>query len=75
LAGNAFKKVYFDPSLGRQTSMYVPAEDMVVPYGASSLQTAERVTHLMRKTKNDLKKLQVAGFYRDVDLGEPVTAV
>jgi hypothetical protein len=71
LAGNAFKKVYFDPSLERQVAMYVPAEDMVVPYGASNLETAERVTHVMRKTKNELHKLQVAGFYRDVDLGEP----
>ena len=71
LAGNAFKKVYYDPSLERQVSMYIPAEDLVVPYGASSLETAERVTHVMRKTKNDLRKLQVAGFYRDVDLGEP----
>ena len=71
LAGNAFKKVYYDPSLQRQVSMYVPAEDIVVPYGASSLETAERVTHVMRKTKNELRKLQVAGFYRDVDLGDP----
>ena len=71
LAGNAFKKVYFDPSLERQVSIYVPAEDVVVPYGASNLETAERVTHVMRKTPNDLRKLQVAGFYRDVDLGEP----
>ena len=71
LAGNAFKKVYYDPSLERQVSMYVPAEDIVVPYGASNLETAERVTHVMRKTKNELRKLQVAGFYRDVDLGEP----
>ena len=71
LAGNAFKKVYYDPSLQRQVAMYVPAEDIVVPYGASSLETAERVSHVMRKTKNELKKLQVAGFYRDVDLGEP----
>jgi hypothetical protein len=71
LAGNAFKKVYYDPSFERQVSMYVPAEDMVVPYGASNLETAERVTHVMRKTKNELRKLQVAGFYRDVDLGEP----
>ena len=71
LAGNAFKKVYYDPSLERQVSMYVPAEDIVVPYGASSLETAERVTHVMRKTKNEMRKLQVAGFYRDVDLGEP----
>ena len=71
LAGNAFKKVYFDPSLQRQVSMYVPAEDIVVPYGASNLETAERVTHVMRKTKNELRKLMVGGFYRDVDLGEP----
>lgn len=71
LAGNAFKKVYYDPNIERQVSMYVPAEDIVVPYGASSLETAERVTHVMRKTKNELHKLQVAGFYRDVDLGEP----
>ena len=71
LAGNAFKKVYYDPNLERQVSMYVPAEDIVVPYGASNLETAERVTHVMRKTKNELRKLMVAGFYRDVDLGEP----
>lgn len=72
LAGAAFKKVYFDPSMGRQVSVFIPAEDLVIPYGASSARTAERVTHVMRKTKNDIKKLQVAGFYRDVDLGEPV---
>jgi hypothetical protein len=71
LAGNAFKKVYYDPNLERQVSMYVTAEDVVVPYGASSLEQAERVTHIMRKTPNEIKKLQVAGFYRDVDLGEP----
>lgn len=71
LAGNAFKKVYFDPSLERQVSMYIPAEDLVVPYGASDLESAERVTHVMRKTGNELRKLQVAGFYRDIDLGEP----
>jgi len=71
LAGNAFKKVYYDPSFERQVAMYVPAEDIVVPYGASSLETAERVTHVMRKTKNELRKLQVAGFYKDVELGEP----
>ena len=71
LAGNAFKKVYYDPNMGRQTSMYVPAEDIVVPYGASDLASSPRVTHVMRKTKNDLKKLQLAGFYRDVDLGDP----
>ena len=71
LAGNAFKKVYYDPSLGRQTSIFVPAEDVVVPYGASSLRTSERVTHVMRKTENEMRKLQVDGFYRDIDLGEP----
>ena len=71
LAGNAFKKVYYDPSLERQVAMYVPAEDIVVPYGASSLETADRVTHVMRKTKNELRKLMVAGFYKDIDLGEP----
>jgi len=71
LAGSAFKKVYFDPSLNRQTSMFVPAEDLVVPYGASDIMSAPRVTHIMRKTKNDIKKLQYAGFYRDIDLGEP----
>ena len=72
LAGNAFKKVYYDPSLGRQASMYIPAEDVVVPYGASSLEVAGRVTHVMRKTANELNKLQASGFYRDVDLPEPV---
>ena len=71
IAGNAFKKIYYDPSLQRQVAMYVPAEDMVVPYGASSLESAERVTHVMRKSENELRKLQVAGFYRDIDLGEP----
>jgi hypothetical protein len=75
LAGNAFKKVYYDPSLRRQVSLFVPAEDVVVPYGASNLQTAERVTHVMRKTANELRKLQNAGFYRDVDLGEPTNAL
>jgi hypothetical protein len=71
LAGNAFKKVYFDPNLDRQTSIFVTAEDLVVPYGASDLQTSERITHVMRKTENELRKLQVAGFYADIDLGEP----
>jgi hypothetical protein len=71
LAGSAFKKVYYDPSKGRQVSMFVPAEEIVVPYGASSLESAERVTHIMRKTPNDLKKLMAAGFYSDVELGEP----
>lgn len=71
MAGNAFKKVYFDPHLNRQVSLFVPAEDLVVPYGASDLQSAERCTHVMRKTKNELRRLQVSGFYRDIDLGEP----
>jgi hypothetical protein len=71
LAGNAFKKVYYDPSLERQVSIFVPAEDIVVPYGASSLQTSERVTHVMRKTENEVLKLQKAGFYREAELGDP----
>ena len=71
LSGNAFKKVYFDPSFDRQTSIFVPAEDLVVPYGASNIQTSPRVTHVMRKTENELRKLQVAGFYADIELGEP----
>ena len=71
LSGNAFKKVYYDPSLGRQTAMYVTADDVVVPYGASNLETAERVTHVMRKTANEMRKLQRDGFYADVDLPEP----
>jgi hypothetical protein len=71
LAGSAFKKVYYDPNLGRQISIYIPAEDVIVPYGASHIESAERVTHIMRKTKNELRKLQAAGFYRDVELGEP----
>jgi hypothetical protein len=71
LAGNAFKKVYYDPSLERQVSIFVPAEDIVVPYGASDLQSSPRITHVMRKSENDVRKLQVAGFWRDVDLGEP----
>ena len=71
LAGNAFKKVYYDPALERQVSIFVPAEDMVVPYGASNLETAERVTHVMRKTEQELHTLQHLGFYRDVELGEP----
>jgi hypothetical protein len=72
LIGSAFKKVYYDPSLGRQTSVFIPAEDVIIPYGSSGARTAERVTHVMRKTENDVKKLQVAGFYRDIELGEPV---
>ena len=73
LAGSAFKKVYFDPGLNRQVAIFIPAEDIIIPYGASSLKTSERVTHIMRKTKNEMRKLQVAGFYRDVELGEPQT--
>ena len=72
LAGNAFKKIYYDPSMERQIAVFVPAEDIIVPFGASSLESAERVAHRMRKTKNELRKLQVAGFYLDVDLGDPV---
>ena len=75
LSGNAFKKVYFDPSLDRQVSLFVPAEDVVVPYGASNIETAERVTHVMRKTKNELKRLMAAGFYRDIDLPDPVNTL
>ena len=73
LAGSAFKKVYFDPNLGRQTAIYIPAEDVIVPYGESHIESAERVTHIMRKTKNEIKKLQANGFYVEADLGEPVT--
>ena len=73
LAGAAFKKVYYDPGMRRQTAIFLPAEDVIIPYGSTGARTAERVTHLMRKTKNDIKKLQVAGFYRDVDLGDPVS--
>ena len=72
LAGSAFKKVYFDPSLGRQVSIYLPAEDVIVPYGTSHIETAERVTHIMRKTENEMKRLMESGFYRDCELGEPV---
>ena len=71
LAGSAFKKVYYDPSKGRQVAVFIPAEDIVVPYGASNIEDAERVTHVMRKTENEVIKLQDAGFYRDVELGDP----
>ena len=71
ITGSAFKKVYFDPSKGRQVAVFIPAEDIVVPYGASSIEDSERVTHVMRKTKNEVLKLQEAGFYRDVELGDP----
>jgi len=69
--GSAFKKVYYDPSLGRQVSMFVPAEDIILPYGTTDLDTCYRVTHVMRKTKNEIVKLQQAGFYRDIELGDP----
>jgi len=72
LAGAAFKKVYYDPSMGRQASIFIPAEDVIIPYGSSSAMTSERVTHIMRKTKNDIRKLQVSGFYIDEDLGDPL---
>ena len=69
--GSAFKKVYYDPSLGRPVSMFIPAEDIVLPYGAADLDTCERVTHVMRKTENEIKKLMAAGFYRQIELPEP----
>ena len=71
LAGAAFKKVYFDPALNRQVAIFVPAEDVILPYGSTGIRTAERATHILRKTKNEVRKLQVSGFYRDVELGEP----
>ena len=70
-AGSAFKKVYYDPSLERQVSIFIPAEDVILPYGVSEINTCHRITHVMRKNKNDLLKLINAGFYRDVELGEP----
>ena len=71
LAGSAFKKIYFDPNMNRQCAMFIPAEDVIVPYGASNIESAERVTHVMRKTKNDLRRLQANGFYDDKDLDDP----
>ncbi len=71
LAGSAFKKVYFDPNMGRQAAIYIPAEDVIVPYGASNIESAERVTHVMRKTKNEVMRLQASGFYTDIELGDP----
>ena len=71
LAGSSFKKVYYDPSLERQVSFYVAAEDVILPYGVTNIRRTDRLTHMMRKTKNDIKRLQVSGFYRDVDLGDP----
>ena len=69
--GSAFKKVYYDPNIGRQVSIFVPAEDILLPYGTSDLDTCYRLTHVMRKTKNEIVKLQQAGFYRDIDLPDP----
>ena len=71
ITGSAFKKVYYDPSKGRQVAMFIPAEDIVVPYGASNIEDSERVTHVMRKTEQEVMRLMEAGFYRDVELGEP----
>ncbi len=71
LAGSSFKKVYYDPNLGRQVALYISAEDVIVPYGASTIEHAERVTHIMRKTKNEVVKLQASGFYKAIDLEEP----
>ena len=73
--GSAFKKVYFDPSIGRQTSIFIPAEDILLPYGTSDIQSCYRVTHVMRKTANEILELQQAGFYRDVDIGSPDKAI
>jgi hypothetical protein len=73
--GSAFKKVYFDPSIGRQTSIFIPAEDILLPYGTSDIQSCYRVTHVMRKTKNEIIELQQAGFYCDVELGTPDRAI
>ena len=69
--GSAFKKVYYDPNLGRQVSMFIPAEDIILPYGTTDMDTCYRVTHVMRKTKNEIVKLQNAGFYRDIELPDP----
>jgi hypothetical protein len=71
IAGSAFKKVYFDPSLNRQVAMFVPAEDLIVPYGASDLESSPRITHRMKKTENELRKLMSMGFYMDIDLPDP----
>ena len=75
LAGNAFKKVYYDPNSERPAAIFCPAEDVVVPYGASNLESADRITHVMRKTENEMRRLQVSGFYLDEDLGDPVNSL
>jgi hypothetical protein len=69
--GSAFKKVYYDPNIGRQVSIFIPAEDIILPYGTTDLDTCYRLTHVMRKTKNEIIKLQQAGFYRDIELPDP----
>ena len=71
ITGSAFKKVYYDPSKGRQVAMFIPAEDIVVPYGSSNIEDSERVTHVMRKTEQEVTRLMDSGFYREVELGEP----
>jgi len=73
--GSAFKKVYYDPSVARQVSIFVPAEDMILPYGTSNIENCYRVTHRMRKTKNEILKLQHAGFYRDITLPDPTKII
>jgi hypothetical protein len=69
--GSAFKKIYYDPNMGRQVAMFIPAEDILLPYGTTDLDSCYRLTHVMRKTKNEIIKLQAAGFYRDVELPDP----
>ena len=71
ISGSAFKKVYYDPSLKRQVSVFVPSEDVILPYGTSEIYSVGRLTHRMRKTKNEITKLQVAGFYIDCEIGDP----
>jgi len=71
LAGSTFKKVYFDSVLGRTVSKFVPAEDLVVPYSATSLEDAESIIHVVKMSGNELRKQQISGFYKDVDIGEP----
>jgi hypothetical protein len=70
LSGSSFKKVYYDSTMGRAVSKFIPSEELIVPYTATDLGTAERITHVLKRTENDIRKLQVTGFYRDVDLEE-----
>ena len=72
ISGSAFKKVYYDPNLGRQKAVFIPAEDIVVPYGESDIESSPRVTHVMRKNENEVLKLMDSGFYRDIELGDPM---